>query len=351
MIAAMKNCIVLFLAVAAALAVLGNPTVIGNGWGLDHVIVGVSNPEVAKQIFATKLGFTPFTGSKFAAEGLDQAIIELSPAYIEVLWLYREPAADARPIASRVRKKVELGGGPLTYNIDVSPVEQAVDAMRRSGMRVSLRPGPTTKTPDGKEAPDWQFADIDAQDRAAQPLGVPGGLGVGFLEYRNNSNSLNPDRFKRLLERAEREVPDSRRTSGEIHANTARRLRSVWIAVPSVAEAVKQASRFEFAVGVERQFKALGEKGREVQCGQGTLVFFEPVHEHSPLAALVDKQGFGLFGIGIGVADLKVAQRIVQQGTHAKFGIQQLGNQASFIVPSDLAGGTFFEFVQEQPPL
>jgi hypothetical protein len=348
MIAAMKNCIVLLLAVAATLAAaLGNPTVIGNGWGLDHVIVGVSNPEVAKQIFGTKLGFTPFTGSKFPAEGLDQAIIELSPAYIELLWPYREPAADARPIASRVRKKVELGGGPVTYNIDVSPVEQAVDAMRRIGMRVSLRPGPTTKTPDGKEAPDWQFADIDPQDKTAQPLGVPGGLGVGFLEYRINSNLLNPDRFKRLLERAEREVPDPRRTSGEIHANTARRLRSVWIAVPSVVEAVKQAGRFEFAAGVERQFKALGEKGREVQCGQGTLVFFEPVHEHSPLAALVDKQGFGLFGISIGVADLKTAQRIVQQGTQVKFRIQRLGNQASFVVPSDLAGGTFLEFVQE----
>jgi len=47
------------------------------------------------------------------------------------------------------------------------------------------------------------------------------------------------------------------------------------------------------------------------------------------------------------VADLKTAQRIVQQGTHAKFGIQQLGKQASFIVPAELAGGTFIEFVQE----
>jgi hypothetical protein len=61
----------------------------------------------------------------------------------------------------------------------------------------------------------------------------------------------------------------------------------------------------------------------------------------------VDKQGFGLFGISIGAADLKTAQRIVQQGTHAKFNIQQPGNQVSFIVPSDLAGGTFLEFVQE----
>jgi len=84
-----------------------------------------------------------------------------------------------------------------------------------------------------------------------------------------------------------------------------------------------------------------------VQCGQGTLVFFETAHQNSPLSALVEKQGRGLFRISIGVADLKTAQRIVQQGTHAKFGIQQLGKQASFIVPAELAGGTFIEFVQE----
>jgi hypothetical protein len=50
------------------------------------------------------------------------------------------------------------------------------------------------------------------------------------------------------------------------------------------------------------------------------------------------------------VADLKTAQRIVQQKTHAKIGIQQLGNGVSFIVPAELAAGTFIEFVQLELP-
>jgi hypothetical protein len=264
------------------------------------------------------------------------------------MWPYQKPATNARPIAGLIRKKVESGGGPVAYNLDVSPAEQAADAMRRLGLRVNLPTSPTVRTPDGKEAPGaWQFIDIESQDQAGQPVGVPGGVGVGFLEYRANSDHLKPERFQRALERAEREVPDARRVAGELHANTARKLLSVWIAVPSVAEAVKQAGRFGFAAGGERRFKELGEKGQEVQCGQGTLIFFEPVHQNSPLAVLVRKQGLGPFGISVAVADLKTAQRIVQQGTQAKFGIQYTGSRASFIVPAGLAAGTFIEFVQQ----
>jgi len=91
----------------------------------------------------------------------------------------------------------------------------------------------------------------------------------------------------------------------------------------------------------------LNEKGQEVQCGQGTIVLFEPANKNSPLAALIKKQGFGPFGISISVADLKTAQRVIQDGTHSKLGIQRSGTFASFIVPAGLAAGTFVEFVQQ----
>jgi hypothetical protein len=170
---------------------------------------------------------------------------------------------------------------------------------------------------------------------------------VGFVEYQNQPDRLKPERFQRALERAQREFPDSRRSAGEIHANTARKLRSVWVAVPSVAEAVRQAARFGFAAGTDSRFRALGEIGQEVQCGQGTIVFFEPAHPNSPLAALVKKQGHGPFGVSIGVADLRTAQRVVQEGTHARYHIQHNGSRTSFIVPAALAAGTVIEFVQQ----
>ncbi len=342
----MRAYLALFLILVPALTAQSNPSVIGNGWGLDHVIVALPNPSAVKEVFAAKLGFATFGGNKFPAQGLDQAIIALPPAYVELLWPYQKPAdADS---SDAVVKKAEAGGGPASYNIDVSPVEQAADAMRRFGLRVTLPPSRTTRTPDGKEAPgNWQFIGIDPQDRAAAILGVPGGASVGFLEYRNNSDRLKPDRFQSMRERAEREVPDPRRGAGEIHANTARKLRSVWVAVPSVEKALAQAERFGFKAIGQRDFKALGEKGQEVQCGQGTIVFFQPGKANSLLAALVKKQGLGPIGISVAVADLKTAQRIVQEGTHAKFAIQRSGTQMSLIVPAEFAAGTFVEFVQQ----
>src|SRR5580658_7924081 len=255
----MRTYLALLLIFVPALTAQSNPSVVGNGWGLDHVIIGLPNPAV-KDVFAANLGFTPFDGNKFPAQGLAQAIIALPPAYVELLWPYQKPA-DADSSDSLV-KKAEAGGGPASYNIDVSPVEQAADAMRRFGLRVTLPPSRTTRTPDGKEAPgNWQFIGIDSQDRDAAILGVPGGAGVGFLEYRNNSDRLKPDRLQSMRERAEREVPDPRRLAGEIHANTARKLRSVWVAVPSMDKALAQAGRFGFKAVGQRNFKALGEKG------------------------------------------------------------------------------------------
>jgi Glyoxalase-like domain len=268
----MKNWFVLLVAVAGTLTAQCTPSVIGDGWGLDHVIVGLPNLEAVKDVFEARLGFTPLIGTKFPADGLEQATIALPPAYVELFWPYQELTTNARPLAGLVRKKVESGGGPVAYKLDVSPAEQAADAIRRLGLRVTLPPSPMRRTADGKEAPGtWQSVEIAHEDQAAKPLGVPGGVGVDFLEYRANSDHLKPERFQRALERAEREVPDTRRVAGELHANTARKLLSVWIAVPSVAEAVRQAERFAFVAGAERQIKALGEKGQEVQCDKELL--------------------------------------------------------------------------------
>lgn len=340
----MKTCALLWVFIAATVVNANeNPTVVGNGWGLDHVIISVSNSEAANRIYADKLGFTPFVGNKLVSEGLDQAIIELPPGYLELLWPFREPAADARPIANTVRKIVETGGGIASYNIDVSPVEQTVDAMRRLNLHAVVKPSRVTQTVDGKQVPAWQFADVDPQD-LAQPRGVPGGKGVGFLEY--GVNSLDPGRFKKLQTRAEKEVPDPRRSSGEVHANSARTLRSVWVAVPSVKEAVDQSARFGFVPRTKRKSKTLGEEGQEVQCGEGTLIFFEATHQGSSLAAFVKRHGLGPFGISVEVADIKTAQRIIEHGMQTRFNIQRNGKERSFVVPEQMAGGLYIEFVQ-----
>jgi hypothetical protein len=328
------------LVISAAHAQSLPKSVLGEGWGLDHIVIGLSDPLVANDTFGAKLGFSVLSGIKFPTDGLQNAAIVMFPAYIELIWPYQKLTNQK----GRLAERIALGGGPGEYNIDVSPAAETAVTFRGLGLTVTLPPSKTTLGPDGKEQPGpWQFVGISAEDTVKVPVGVPGGPGVGFLEYRNNAQHLAPDRLQSLRERLERDAPDARRLPGEFHANTARRWVSVWVAVPSVAEAVKQSERFGFAPGAERQLAALGAHGRQVACGRGSIVFWEPVNNASLLASLIKKYGLGPFGIGVEVADLRKAHQIAELGTQSKLPI----DRNSFVVPGDLAGGTWIEFVQQ----
>jgi hypothetical protein len=337
----------LLLAAASTLFGQREPSIIGDGWGLDHVLVMLPDASVLKDVFQAKLGFSPeVSGEKFPEDGLEHAIIWLPPTNVELLWPYQEPTKLSE-LGRALLAKAKSGGGPVAYNLDVSPATQAADVMKRLGIKVTLPPSLKVKTADGKEAPgDWQFVDIDPKYQAAHILGVPGGAGVGFSEYQHNSYYLQPESFQESIKKSAKD-PDPRRTTGEIHANTARKLSSVWVAVPNAAEAVRQSERFGFVARGERYVKELGAKGREVQCGRGTIVFFESANPGSGLATAIKKNGLGPFGFSVAVHNLRAAKQVVENATNGRFAIEQFGNRSSFVVPASIAAGNFIEFVQE----
>jgi hypothetical protein len=262
MLARCRIALLTLFVVSAAQAQSVPTSVLGKGWGLDHILIGLSDPAVAKETFGTKLGFSVVHGTRFPAPGLEQAIIQLPQAYIELLWPYQKPTKPVGLSAKLIAKRIESGGGPAAYNIDVSPASETAAILRGLGLMVTLPPS-TRISSEGKEEPGpWQSVTISTEDTYKFLVGVPGGLGVGFGEYRDNPNHLGSDRFRLMREEAEREVPDAKRSPGEIHANTARKLVSVWVAVPNVVEAVKQSERFGFAPGAERQVAILGARGR-----------------------------------------------------------------------------------------
>ncbi len=65
---------VLSLAAAQTPAADHPSSVLGDGWGLDHVLVGLADPRAVKDVFAAKLGFTPHAGIKFPGLGLERGI-------------------------------------------------------------------------------------------------------------------------------------------------------------------------------------------------------------------------------------------------------------------------------------
>lgn len=343
-----KWTLVLFSA-AEAFAFQSHQSVIGDGIGLDHIMIGLPGNTQAEDVFAKRLGFSVLPGNTFPEDSIQQAIIPFPPAYVELLWQYKKP--DGPPRIKTVSDAIASGGGIAGINVNVSPVDAAAALMRRVGLKVYLPPSVITRDASGKEQPGpWQFVLPEAQTEAQFPNGVPGGPGVGFLEYRDNASRRDPARYETIRARMQREVPDSRRAPGELHANTARKLLSVLVSVPNVADAVRQTERLGFAVGEERYVKDLGEKGREVECGIGAFVFFEAANPRGALSAYVKQKGLGPFGFSVSVVDLKAAQRVVEQGTNRKFAIRKLASRSSFMVPAAVAGGSFVEFVQQEAP-
>jgi hypothetical protein len=237
--------------------------------------------------------------------------------------------------------------GALHYNVNVSPIEDAANFMRRLGLKVTLPPSLTTLR-DGKQQPGaWQFLDLNYENSKSEPPpGIPGSRSVGLLEYQNNDEPL-AERSQRALELIDREVQDSRRTRGELHANTARKLKSVWVAVSSLSDAVKQSQLLGFEPGRERQLAALGARGQEIQCGSGTIVFWEAIENTGRLSKFMKDWGVGPFGFSVEVGDLNRAHEIVEKGTGNQLPLEKVDGRQSFIVPGDNAAGVWIEFVEK----
>jgi hypothetical protein len=220
-----------------------------------------------------------------------------------------------------LRRSVDEGGGIFQYNIDVSAIQSVAETIRMRGFKVSLPQG-RPRIIDGKETPaPFQF--MFATEETPPPFGVPGGDGVGFIEYHNNSVTRRPP---------------------EDHANTSQRLLTVWVAVPDAAAAQKECERFGLKPLARRLSSGLGARGREIECGRGSITFWETASQSGPLAVRLKQKGPGPFGFSVGVSDVQTAHRLAAQGIPTKLAMesregrrQALQFQASSLAASGLS--------------
>jgi catechol 2,3-dioxygenase-like lactoylglutathione lyase family enzyme len=330
-------------ATAAPLAFSQEETsILGTGWGLDHIEIAVRSGEAARETYFGKLGFTVSPGAN-SGPGRQHSGIYFGPPYVEFLWIGGPPAPDPNDTGlQRIRRKLSSGGGIFQYNIDVSNVESIRDRLTAMGMKVTLQP--STRTINGKEGPaPWRFLyATDDKIDTTPPVGVPGGDAVGIIEYRDNSRT----HMNALGERWKNETQDSRRSLGEDHANTARSLGSVWVAVPDVAVAIRQCARFGFDRRDKIRSSALKARGEAVKCGDGSIEFWEPEDKRGALASILGAQGPGPFGFSVAVASLQEAREIVQRSMPTKLAEENRRGHKTFAVPAEMTGGVWVEFVQ-----
>jgi len=143
---------------------------------LDHVSYATSHDSVIDVIqrIGSQLGASFIDGGIHPQFGTRNFILPLKDSrYIEVVCPLDHPAADKTPFGQLVSKKVESGGGWLTWVVavsDLSPLEKKLQRKAVEGHR---------KKPDGDELFWRQIGVLDTLDQASNPF---------FIQWKCNSH-------------------------------------------------------------------------------------------------------------------------------------------------------------------
>jgi hypothetical protein len=143
---------------------------------LDHVSYATSHDSVIDVIqrIGSQLGASFIDGGIHPQFGTRNFILPLKNSrYIEVVCPLNHPAADKTPFGQLVSKKVEAGGGWLTWVIaveDLSPIEAKLERKAVESHR---------KKPDGHELFWRQIGVLDTLNQASNPF---------FIQWKSNSH-------------------------------------------------------------------------------------------------------------------------------------------------------------------
>lgn len=143
---------------------------------LDHVSYATSHDTVIDvvQRIGSQLGASFIDGGIHPQFGTRNFILPLKNSrYIEVVCPLDHPAADKTPFGQLVSKKVEAGGGWLSWVVavdDLTPIEKMLERNAVEGHR---------RKPDGNDLFWRQIGVLDTLDQASNPF---------FIQWKSQSH-------------------------------------------------------------------------------------------------------------------------------------------------------------------
>ena len=301
-------------------------TLIGGGWGVDHIGIGVRDLTQARHDYE-HLGFKVSVGGHFPG-GLSNCTVSLPQnGYLELLSVTGgAPAAqgDAAEIADFVKKHE----GAMFLGIDVSSAKAAADYLRAHNFDVKgpepgsiMKEGETTPPP-----PMWY--DVSTADKpAANKEGFT--IPIFLVEYLSTG------------------WKDKARAEGRLdHPNTAMSIHAGWFAVRDTQTQLRTLRDAGFEVGESRETKFLSAHGREVKAGAGALLLLESSNKDGLLTKYLSDHDEGIIGLSIEVADLSRARQLAEGGTGRKLETYKGLYGTSFLLPPEVTHGVWLEMFQ-----
>ena len=301
-------------------------TLIGQGWGVDHVGIGVRDLAQTQHDYE-QLGFKVSKGGHFPG-GLSNCSVSLqNNSYLELLAV-SGGSPSAHSDASDVAEFVTKHEGAMFLGIDVSSAKAAADYLKAHNFDVTgpdpgsiMKEGETTPPP-----PMWY--DVSTADK---PAANKKGFKIPFF----------------LVEYLSTNWKDKARAEGRMdHPNTAMGIHAVWFAVHDEDAQLRTLRDAGFAGGESREAKFLSAHGGEVKAGQGVLVLLESSDKNGLLTKYLSDHDEGIIGLSIEVADLAKARQLAESCTGRKLETYKGFYGTSFLLRPEVTHGVWMEMFQ-----
>lgn len=259
---------------------------IGSTIGLDHVLLWSKDPVAAERVLTHQMGFTIGAAGSYGA-GLANKLVRFeNRSFIEFLWMTDPNAAKAS--APWAYDFVTQHNGSNSFGVQVSSIDEAYSALRTGGLKPD-EPMSEAWDPDGPNGPKppivnkWRYMFLEAGELPGDPF---------FVEYQGGKPKDAP--------------------TVSPHANGARVLSAVWVAVEDLDSGRRAYERAGFSGGVSIDLPDLHGKGISLRAGDGNIVLMAPTGD-GPLKERLKVRGPHVAGISVQVADLEATARVIEK--------------------------------------
>lgn len=314
--------------VCAALALGGRAAAqgLGDDKGVDHVaaLVRPENFDAAASVFSDQLGFS-LTPALLSPAGAKNRLIWFDDlSYLEILTF-----TELNEFTAQFLAFLENHEGGKFYGGDVVDFAQAISFLTGAGYpNVGPIPaGPLTIEATGEVlglTPLWYSIILTAV--------VAPDNSLFFLDYDEAQ--------------VQQMFTDFPAVAPQPHANTARKIDTLWLVVADLDAAID----FYEGLGLEVRFKHkkihyLGGRGAEVRYHGNTLALLEP-DGPGLVADFAAERGEGILGVSLEVANLHTARHLINANTGLGLQTFKYKGRKRFLIPSSLTHGFLIEMVE-----
>ena len=301
--------LVVFVASAVAQTPVPHP-LLGNGWGVDHVGVGVRDLSNAQRDYE-QLGFTISEDGDVNLE---------NKTYLELLSV-KEPqsSAGSQDIDARIADFVKKHEGAIFLGLNVSSAKVAASYLKAQNFDVE-------GNFDVEPPPPFYFVRT-AFKPAPNKLGFS--VPIFLVEY-HSSNWYDKARKEGWME----------------HPNTAIGIHAVWFAVHDLKPQLRTLRDAGFENDESCDVQLLGACGCELKAGSGRMILLESSNKISVLQKYLSDHDEGIIAISVEVSDLSKARRLAESVIGSKIGAYKGTYGQSFLLSPDVTHGVWLEMFQ-----